>query len=247
VPTPTSQSYIYFGGVLSKPGDVTENGTPVTAGTSSSNKSGVIKTGQWSGGVKTVQVNAPGEVLPVELVSFNARVDGGSVLLDWETATETNNAGFAVEYATNGSSFTEVGFVEGRGTTLDRQAYRFQVDNVEVGTNRFRLKQIDFDGSFEYSPIVEVASEIPGTHLLSGAYPNPFNPTTSFSLAVSVTQDIQIALYDALGRQVRSIFDGEANVSRVFSVRADDLPSGAYLYVVTGMNFRDSRNIVLLK
>ncbi len=188
-------------------------------------------------------------ILPVELTSFDAVLEGTNVVLNWETASEGNNAGFAIEHSDNGAPFEEVAFVPGAGNSLNVNDYTFTVNDISVGLHKFRLKQVDLDGGFTYSSTVEVTSEVPGTHVLSDAYPNPFNPTTSFSLAVSHEQNVTIDVYDMLGRQVSQLFRGtlEANVARTFSVSAANWTSGTYTVVVEGENFRDSRNLVLLK
>jgi hypothetical protein len=187
--------------------------------------------------------------LPVELTSFEARLVDSDVVLNWETASEGSNAGFAIEHSDNGGPFEEVAFVAGAGTSLNVISYTYTVNEVSVGLHRFRLRQVDFDGAFTYSSTVEVTSEVPGTHLLSEAYPNPFNPSTSFSLAVSREQEVSINVYDMLGRHVSSLFRGtiEANVARTFAVNAATWTSGSYTVVVEGEAFRDSRNLVLLK
>src|SRR5690606_26440652 len=124
-------------------------------------------------------------VVPVELTAFTAAANDLNVTLNWTTATELNNSGFQVERS-NGSEFQVVGFVAGHGTTTEVKNYTFVDQNVEAGSYTYRLKQIDFDGSFEYSNNVEV--EVLGVKefALGQNYPNPFNPSTTinFSLAV---------------------------------------------------------------
>jgi len=246
---PDSIDFLYFGGTVGKPGDTGVDGGTLDETTSPSNKQGVWQSRAESGGDKTTQITTPGPALPVELVSFDATLNGSDVVLTWETASETNNQGFAIEHSDNGAPFTEIAFVNGAGTTLNRQTYGYTVNEISAGLHRFRLKQIDFDGAFTYSAMVEVTSEVPGTHLLSEAYPNPFNPSTSFSLAVSRDQEVAINVYDMLGRHVSSLFRGalEANVARTFSVNAANWTSGTYTIVVEGEAFRDSRSLVLLK
>jgi hypothetical protein len=191
----------------------------------------------------------PVVVLPVELTSFEARLVDSDVVLTWETASETNNAGFAIEHSDNGGEFNEIAFVTGAGTSISARTYGYTINEIPAGLHRFRLKQVDFDGAFHYSAAVEVTSEVPGTHLLSEAYPNPFNPSTSFSLAVSREQEVAINVYDMLGRHVASLYRGtlEANVAKTFSVNASNWTSGSYTVVVEGNTFRDSRSLVLLK
>ena len=192
-----------------------------------------------------------GTNLPVELVSFDAMLDGQTLELRWETASETNNAGFEIQhFATDNSASWDVrGFIEGRGTTLEAQSYTYRLDNLLAGKHRFRLKQIDFDGTFEYSPEVEVNVGIPMSYHLSAAYPNPFNPETHFSLSTARAQQVEVAVYDVVGRQVATLFEGmlEAQTTRSFLFEANSLPSGLYLIRVVGEHFITSQTITLLK
>ncbi|MEM1127285.1 MAG: cohesin domain-containing protein [Bacteroidota bacterium] len=190
----------------------------------------------------------PGSVVPVELTSFDALVDQGDVVLQWTTASEENNAGFEVQQQVNGS-FEGVGFVDGNGTTFETSRYAFRLDNVAAGAHRFRLKQIDFDGSFEYHPVVEVTIDVPGTHLLSDAYPNPFNPATTFTLTLAQQQTVRISVFDTLGREVQRLHNGPltANQAHRFFFDASALPSGTYLYRAIGETFDESRMMLLTK
>jgi len=196
--------------------------------------------------------------LPVELVSFEAQADGTDALLQWATASETNNAGFNVEWraatqpnAEEGAErqWLQVVWVEGAGTTEEAQLYRHRISGLEPGRHVFRLKQIDYDGTFEYSPEVEVAVEVGETFMLSRAYPNPFNPETSFRLAVAQAQAVTIEVYNVLGRRVEVLFDGEmaANQSRAFVWEAGDHPSGLYFIRSIGERFAETRQVTLVK
>jgi len=186
--------------------------------------------------------------LPVELTSFTARADGRDVHLAWETSSETNNAGFEVQIKSD-EPWTPTGFVEGHGTTTQAQSYTFEVVNLNVGTHTFRLKQIDFDGTFEYSPEVEATVELVGTHQLSAAYPNPFNPQSQFRLAVARDQHVTATLYNALGRRVAVLFNGqiEAQTTQVVAIDREALPSGSYFVRVSGETFVDALQITLAK
>ena len=189
-------------------------------------------------------------LLPVELSEFNAAVDNGDVVLNWATASETNNVGFSVEHAvgTDGS-FEEVAFVEGAGTSLEARTYNHTVTGLDVGPHRFRLKQLDYDGSFEYSSVVEASIELAGTHRLGAAYPNPFNPSTTFELVVGREQHVKIDVINALGQRVHRLFDGsmEANKPTNFTFEAGALPTGLYFYRVVGENFAQTRQALLVK
>ena len=187
--------------------------------------------------------------IPVELSTFGASIIDGDVLLSWGTLSETNNAGFEVQHHAEGGSFEALGFVEGHGTTTEVHVYRYTVSDLIAGTHTFRLKQIDFDGAFEYSPEIEVAVGVVGTHQLSHAYPNPFNPQAQFTLAVSLAQNVVVELYDVVGRRVSVLHDGnmDANESYQFTVDGSNMASGAYFVRVQGETFSASQRMTLLK
>ena len=186
--------------------------------------------------------------LPVELVSFDAHTDGHDVLLRWETAGETNNAGFEVERQ-EGQAWRPLGFIEGRGTTTAPQAYTFRAAGLTPGMHRFRLRQVDYDGAFEYSPEVEASVAVPGLFQLTAAYPNPFNPEAAFTLAVQTAQRVHVAVFDVLGRLVAVLHDGllAAGAAHRFTVGGTGLPGGTYLLGVEGETFRASQHLVLVK
>ena len=102
----------------------------------------------------------------------------------------------------------EAAFVEGAGTTEESRRYSFAIENPGVGTQVFRLKQVDFDGAFEYSELVEVTVPVPNGYELSATYPNPFNPSTQFSLTVAREQTVEVSIYDVQGRKVQSLYSG---------------------------------------
>lgn len=200
--------------------------------------------------------------LPVELTAFDAVADGSNVLLRWTTASETNNAGFEVQVlgkseeenerakdAVRDDAWQVLGWVDGRGTTVEAQHYTYRVKALAAGTHRFRLRQIDFDGTFDYSPEVEVSVAVPGEYHLAPAYPNPFNPQTAFSLGVAQAQSVQVAAYDALGRRVAVLYDGPmtAHQTRSFVFEASSLPSGLYVIRAVGERFVATQPIVLAK
>ncbi|MDX1438797.1 MAG: T9SS type A sorting domain-containing protein [Rubricoccaceae bacterium] len=187
-------------------------------------------------------------MIPVELVSFEATVNGSDIDLSWLTSSETNNAGFEVQLRGDGS-YQAMGFVDGHGTTTEQQSYSYTIPDLAPGTYTVRLKQIDYDGAFEYSPEVEVAVGVPGSHILTQAYPNPFNPQATFSLSVATEQHVEIGLYNSLGQKVDTIFNGTmaAGNARSFTINGAGLPSGAYYYRAIGTNFAETGRVMLLK
>jgi hypothetical protein len=175
-------------------------------------------------------LNSTSNPLPVELVSFTGSVRGTNVELQWSTATEMNNSGFSVEKNVNGS-WNTLGFVEGAGTSNSPKHYSFTDANVASGSCSYRLKQIDRDGKFEYSQNVEVSvAGAPTTLALNGNYPNPFNPVTNISFTVPAAGLTSLKVFDVLGKEVASVFNGIAEPGTAYSVpfNAASLPSGIY-------------------
>ena len=195
------------------------------------------------------------EALPVELTSFDAIVTKDEVVLQWETASETNNAGFEVQYrparagADGSLPWEAVAFVKGEGTTVERNKYRHQVRELLPGTHKFRLKQIDFNGTFEYSAEVEVVLTTGGRQTMSAVYPNPFNPQAQFFLTLPSAQRVSIDVYNALGQKVKQLYTGllEADQVHEFNFEAGDLPGGLYLINATGDSFSTTQRAMLVK
>jgi hypothetical protein len=187
--------------------------------------------------------------LPVELVSFTATEVNGDIQLLWSTSSETNNAGFAIEHAINRGFWNEIDFVGGAGTSRVLREYSYRVLNVEPGKHTFRLKQVDLDGAFEYSSSVEIAVEVPNAYLLEAAYPNPFNPQTTIRFGVKNRAEVTMAMYDATGRVVRTLYKGVPEPNEMHEVRIDGsgLPSGVYLIRLTGESFLASQTVTLVK
>ncbi len=203
-----------------------------------------------TGTVDTAPVlTVTGTPLPVELVSFDGLLDGDTVELQWVTATEENNAGFEIEHKAGNGEFQAIGYVEGAGTTQEEQHYRFRVADVGFGNQVFRLKQIDFDGTFEYSDEVEVTRELADGYLLTEAYPNPFNPQTNFSLLIASDQQVDVGVYNMLGQRVHTVFSGVLTGQEwhQMTFQSTSLPSGTYLIRSTGESFVNTQKVILVK
>ena len=193
-----------------------------------------------------------GDIVPVELVSFEASASGGKVNLNWSTATETNNRGFSIERS-SGSEFETIGFVNGSGTTTERRSYSFTDDNVLSGTYTYRLKQIDFDGSFEYSNGVEVNVFSATDFTLAQNFPNPFNPDTQIRFDLPAAVNVRLVVFDLLGREVRTLIDNSmpAGAYHVMwdgrDFRGLPVGTGTYIYRITAGSFSDVHKMLLLK
>ena len=189
-------------------------------------------------------------VLPVELTYFRAiSTSSGGVQLHWQTASETNNAGFDIEQEIGTNVFESIAFVEGHGTTREPQEYTYFVADLSIGRYVFRLKQIDFDGAFEYSEQVEAIVTVPDQYVLESAYPNPFNPSTTIRFAVAVEQPVTLTLNDSQGRTVRTLYTGTAAPNETHSVHinGEGLASGVYVVRLVGDGFTATERVTLAK
>ena len=176
---------------------------------------------------------AQGGLLPVELHGFNAVLDGQQVVLTWETLSETNNAGFAIERAGEDGVFSEIGFVEGNGTTNEPSSYSYADESYfrQASTLQYRLRQVDFDGTVAYSPVINVALPAPHAVALHANYPNPFNPETTIAYDVPREGHVRLSVFDLTGREVRVILDGQQPAGRhQVAFDASGLASGTYYY-----------------
>ena len=244
-------------------------GSPaIDAGSCTGSDSDQRNFGDLSGGIRIVDVSGvtnaddgcdigayevDGVTLPVELVSFDAIVDNGSVVLAWQTLSETNNAGFAVEMNDASSvgidTWSQIAWIDGNATSSEVQDYSYRHSGLSPGVFLFRLKQIDFDGSFNYSNQVEITVAIVESHLISPAYPNPFSDQATFSLTTATDQEVQIAAFDLLGRKVDTLHSGPLTPGFVhtFALDGTNLTSGLYFIQVTGHSFSDVLRVTLRK
>ena len=172
-----------------------------------------------------------GTVLPVEISSFTSLVNGRSVTLNWSTSTETNNSGFAIERS-SGDEWKYAGFVNGNGTASTLNNYSFTDNTLNTGSYSYRLKQIDFNGNYEYHNLSgEVVIGVPSIFSLSQNYPNPFNPSTKIDFDIPADASVSLSLYDMQGKLIR-ILTNEFKSAGYYSMtfNASDLPSGSYFY-----------------
>ena len=224
-------------------------------------------------GSNTATIAVP---VPVELILFTAEVDNNIVKLFWQTATETNNSGFEIERQVGNKksaagNWDRLGFVEGKGTTTEIQSYSF-TDKPEPGIYKYRLKQIDFDGTFANSPEVEAEVKATNVFTLEQNYPNPFNPTTTIKYTIPFVEThrdasllVTLKVYDILGNEVATLINEEqspgiyevefntASLSRLVSAGQSpdqlvrNLASGIYFYNLKAGAFSETKKMILLK
>jgi hypothetical protein len=191
-----------------------------------------------------------GRTLPVELSSLQALADADAVTLAWTTLSEANNAGFEVQHFPPGHDQpAALAFLEGHGTSAAAHDYRHRVTGLAPGRHRFRLKQVDYDGTAVLSPTVEATVTLPEHYRLTAPYPNPFNPETVFTLTVGRGQEVRVVVVDALGREVALLHAGALEGDRTYRFRwsGSGLPSGVYVIQAVGAHFSATRTALLVK
>lgn len=188
-------------------------------------------------------------IVPVELISFNAVLQGATVTLNWRTASELNNFGFDIERkAGHEDQFSKIGFIAGNGSTSEPNVYLYKDYPVNLGSGKqqYRLKQIDTDGKYNYSTIAEVILE-PADYYLSQNYPNPLNPSTIIDYRIAEDGMVSMKLYNALGKEIKTIINKwHAAGSYQIDFSAEELNSGIYVYTLSaGGNFLSKKMMVL--
>jgi hypothetical protein len=206
-----------------------------------------VAVGNGSLGAVSILLNGADLPLPVELTFFTASLSGSCVILNWQTETEVSNYGFDIERKVN-KDWEKIGFVSGYGNSNSPKEYSF-VDDKPYGRSKFqyRLKQIDTDGQFEYSDIVE-AEITPDKFTLFQNYPNPFNPTTKIKYQLPIECKVVIKLYDLLGAEVMLVVN-EVKASGFYEeeISAESLASGTYIYRIVAGDFVESKKMTLIK
>ena len=196
--------------------------------------------------------------VPVELNSFNASVVGNSINLNWDTATETNNRGFEIERrvvpeqsSENDLEYLLVGFVDGHGTSTEKHTYVFDDKNLPEGRYTYRIKQVDYNGNFEYFELgSEVVIEVPNNFSLAQNYPNPFNPTTMIKYSIGSNQHVTLKIYNVLGNEVVTLVNEVKDAGSYvvdFSTNSVQLSSGVYYYQLKSDSFIETKKMILIK
>lgn len=197
--------------------------------------------------------------LPVTISSFNYLVSENNVVLTWVTEAELNNSGFDVERRTDkqGSTWQNIAFIEGSGTTNEQRKYLFEDNKLQEGSYSYRIKQIDYNGNFEYFDLYEaVRISAPAVFSLSQNYPNPSNPRSKIDFQIPFYSRVTITVYDMLGKEV-SVLLNEFKKADFYSVEFDGsgLASGVYFYriftegILNGKNekFTGTMKLILVK
>jgi surface protein len=233
----------------SLPTGVDDNGTPDDL--SDDTLSATIASSSGEEGFGEFVFASDSNELPVELASFNGTTTDRNVRLTWQTATETNNAGFEVQRKEE-SGWSQMGYVESKadgGTTTEAQSYRYTAQNLSVGTYQFRLKQVDLDGSSQVHGPVSVDVQMQEALMLTAPAPNPVSSTATLSFAVKEQAEATVTVYDLLGRKAATLFEGTPTPGESTPLRLDasTLSSGAYLLRLRAAGRTETQRVTVLR
>jgi hypothetical protein len=194
-------------------------------------------------------------VLPIQLTSFTAIASGLNATLAWTTATETNNAGFAIErkivnsQSSTVNSWSKIAFIIGNGTSAIAHSYSYTDASASAGTYDYRLKQIDADGTSSYSSESEVIVGAAAKALSLSNYPNPFNPSTSILFSVPADGNTIVKIYNIIGQEVATAFTGVATAGKYYKATFDGsrLASGVYYYSIQNNGQKMVKKMLMVK
>ena len=239
----------------------TVNGTYTTLGRSTSDATSVTSASyNPSLGAFLLLGDTGTNPLPVELTSFTRDIVGKKVKLYWQTATEVNNYGFEVQRLTvsnqllansqelNANGWSKIGFVEGHGNSNSPKNYSCTDEPFGGKEFKYRLKQIDFDGTFEYSNELTAVFEDVTSFALEQNYPNPFNPVTKIGYTIPQRSTVKLRVYNMLA-QLETELVNESQEAGHYQVifNGSNLPSGTYFYKLEAGKFVEVRKFLLIK
>jgi len=191
---------------------------------------------------------------PVEMVSFKASVKGKGIQLTWQTASEKNNFGFEIERSFNKKQFQKIGFVRGHDTINVQQNYLFWDNSVKPGNRYYyRLKQLNLDGTYEYSSIIEISIALPEQFNLEQNYPNPFNPTTEICYSLPRSAHVKLTIFDTLGRNIVTLVNEEQTAGHKAVIwngkdeNGTKVSSGLYIYQLNAEGIAIAKKMIIVR
>jgi len=193
--------------------------------------------------------------LPVQLNSFTAGLYENKIKLNWSTATEVNNYGFEIErqilkqVQNDSNGWEKIGFVQGHGNSNSPKDYSF-IDQEKVAerSRSYRLKQLDFDGSFHYSDVVSVNNALAKSFKLFAPYPNPFNPNTTIKFSIPAASNVSLKIYDIIGNEIANLVNGRKDAGEYeVDFNAKNLPSGIYFSTLRSNGNTQTQKLILMK
>ncbi|MBN2011989.1 T9SS type A sorting domain-containing protein [candidate division KSB1 bacterium] len=201
--------------------------------------------GEWNNGLWAELNLTLSTTVPVELSSFAAQMVNDNIVVEWRTETEKNAYGFDIERCTDYTQFQKVGFLKAAGTTIAPQHYEFVDQNITPGTYHYRLRQIDLDGTAEYSNTIQIECGKPISYHLYSNYPNPFNPSTYITFDLPEYGAVTLQIFNLHGQLVETLIKQELNSgTHRIEWNASQFPSGVYIArLISG---RQARTIKLM-
>ncbi len=186
--------------------------------------------------------------LPIELSLFTSVVNDNQVILNWTTSSETNNVQFQVERRSD-NTWENIGYIQGHGTTSTPKTYQYIDNNVQSGTYHYRLKQIDYNGNFEYYNLGnEVMVGVPDQFELKQNYPNPFNPTTKIQYRIPLNGNVELKIFNMNGRELKTLINEYQSAGYyMIEINASEFSSGIYFYRLTTGEFIETKKMIVLK
>jgi hypothetical protein len=202
--------------------------------------------GTYSGG-GTICLGA----LPVTMLSFTAKNENNNVTLNWVTSIELNNSGFTVERRLIKEALTweSLTFIRGSGTTTEPVNYVFMDKKLNTGTYQYRLKQIDYNGNYEYHSLNgDVTVKAPAIYSVGQNYPNPSNPSSKIDFQLPLEGKVTIKIFDVTGKEVATILNDYLSADFHTAVfNGTNFASGVYFYTLTAGDFVKTNKMILVK
>lgn len=193
------------------------------------------------------------DLVPVEQSVFELITSNDEVTLRWQTESEISNLGFSVEHGIDGVHFSELTFIKGMGTTSQTQYYEYTHKFPRSGINYYRLKQIDYNGSYRYSDVLKTEVKTPDAFRLMQNYPNPFNSSTTIEYVIKKPGMVSLTIVNNTGQVVRNLVSIPQAAGRYQIVwdgrdeSRNELASGIYVYRLKTADFISSRRAIYLK
>jgi len=210
---------------------------------------GMITSGPLFYSPTALSFNSDNTLLPIELSSFSSFINENNVNLIWQTINEINNSGFDIERSATDDQWIKAGSIPGNGNSNEPKEYSFTDKNLSPGKYKYRLKQIDFNGSFEYYSLAgEVFIGIPDKYELSQNYPNPFNPSTVIRYSLTENSFTTLKIYDVTGREMTILVNEKQEAGRYEVIfNGSNFASGVYFYELRSGDFVAQKKMMILK
>jgi hypothetical protein len=196
----------------------------------------ITKVDILAGGYTNTLINTIGSCsatpLPVKLISFTARLNGDAANLAWTTASEYNNSHFEIEKSINGIDFTNIGEVQGNGTTNRLHHYQYTDHYPLVGRVYYRLKQVDFNGAIEYSPLVSLTPEVnTDIQIAMNVYPNPVSSSGILKISLNAREmgNVQLTLSNLSGKVMANQLNALQSGENTLELPINNIPAGLYV------------------